>query len=428
MNDAIVVGAGLSGLVCARRLAGAGASVVVVEARDRVGGRLVNGTVAGVTIDLGGQWMSVGQPRLAALAAELGVATFPQRRDGHRLVDVPEDARGWFARFATAFAQWRGARRIQRLSRARPANADAESFAAWLAREVPDATARGILAMHAELVFAADPADLSLLHYLSTFAVTGGFGPRGPDLPGGGREHRFAGGAQSLALRLADRLGDAIRLGTPIRAITDDGDRVHARGAAGELTARRLVLALPPSLARTIDVALPPPARRMVDASRLGRVAKCFAAYEHAFWRETGFSGEAYRPRGTVRATVALESPDGGAAILLAFLVGPAATAWAARDPSARRGDVIGALVEQFGEPARAPIDYLEIDWGADPWSAGCVASVAPGVLSAGAAWREPHGRIHVAGTETASAWPGYMEGAIEAGERAAAEVLAALG
>lgn len=426
MIDAIVVGAGLSGLVCATQLAAAGASVVVVEARDRIGGRLHSGSIAGVTIDLGGQWMSVGQPRLAALVRELEISTVPQHRDGERIVDA--GVAGWTAQLRAAFAQWRSARRIARLAAAPPADADAISLAAWLAREVPHAGARALLAMHAELVFAADPADLSLLHYLTTLHATGGFGPGGPNLPGGAREHRIGGGAQSIALRLADRLagrgGEPIQLGTPVTAIVDAGDHVDVRTTTGDLAARRVVLAVPPSLARPIDVELASPARQMADASRLGRVVKCFAAYEQPFWRARGRSGEAYLPHGTVRATVALEAAAGEPAILLAFIVGRAARAWAARSAEQRRAEVIDTLVAQLGERAAAPIDYVEVDWGADPWSGGCVAGVAPGVLGGGAGWRQRHGRIHIAGTESAVAWPGYMEGAIEAGERAASEVL----
>lgn len=411
MIDALVVGAGLSGLVCASRLVDAGASVLVVEARDRVGGRLLTGTIAGRTIDLGGQWMSVGQPRLAALATQLGIASIPQSREGNALFDVPQ--RNILSRLATAFAQWRLARRIERLSHAPPRDAHELSLAGWLAEHAPNATARALIAMHAELVFAADPASLSLLHYLRTFAATGGFGPRGPDLPGGGREHRFVGGAQALATKLAERL--PLRLATPVRSLVA-GDTVEVITDSGGLAARRVVLAMPPQLARQIDGALPSSA---IAAAVSGPVVKCFAAYDRPFWRDDGCSGEAYRPEGSVRATVALD------AILLAFVVGPVAAGWSARDPDERRAEVLAALTEQFGERAAAPLEYFEVDWGIDPWSSGCVASLPPGALAA--ARREPHGRIHFAGTETAEAWPGYMEGAIEAGERVALEILAAL-
>jgi monoamine oxidase len=155
-----------------------------------------------------------------------------------------------------------------------------------------------------------------------------------------------------------------------------------------------------------------------------GSVVKCFATYRHAFWRDAGFSGEAYRPRGTVRAVVDATPPDGSPPLLLAFVVGGATATWRERPPIDRRHEVLAALGELFGDPARAPLDYLEADWTADPWSAGCVASTRPGALTSGALWRGSHGGIHLAGTETAVLWPGYMEGAIEAGERAADAVL----
>lgn len=429
IHDAIVVGAGLSGLVCARRLAAAGANVIVIEARDRVGGRLHTGTLAGDLIDLGGQWISSGQPRVVALATELGATTFRHVRDGR--VHLVEEKRGLFGQIATAIATLRAVRRIRRTSRAlRPGVAtdalDQLTVEDWLARTITNRVVRDRIALHAELVFAAAPADLSLLHYLSRLAATGDFAPAGPDLPGGGREHRFAEGAQTLALRIAAELGDRIRLDQPILAIEDAGDHVIARSNLHSHQARRLVLAVPPVLARAIAVDLAPPARALAEATRTGPVVKCFAAYDRAFWRDDGSSGEIYQARGTVRATVELITP-GGIPALLAFVVGSAAVGWATRDPAARRAEILATLVEHFGPGAASPIDYVDVDWGADPWSAGCVAGVGPGVISAGARWNEQHGRVHLAGTESALAWPGYMEGAIEAGERAAGEVRAAL-
>jgi monoamine oxidase len=429
IHDAIVVGAGLSGLACARALTKAGAKVVVLEARDRVGGRLLNATVAGGVVDLGGQWMSVGQPRLLALAAELGVASFPQRRAGRAWLDSATEP-GLFARIGIAFAQLRAARRITRASAAIrrgqiDADLDAASLADWLVEVIPNATARERIAMHAELVFAADPADLSLLHYLSTFGVTGGFGPKGPDLPGGGREHRFAGGAQQLALRIAAELGDAVRLNAPVRAI-ESGEPMVVRTEGEHHQARHVVLALPPALAREIAVELSPAARLLADSSQMGPVVKVFAAYDRPFWRDDGSSGEAYFPRGTVRATIALADEQDQHHTLLAFVVGPAAAAWSTRQLGDRRTEVLALLEAAFGAPAARPLDFRAVDWGRDAWSRGCVAGLRPGVLSQGARWKDPVGRLHLAGTESAEAWPGYMEGALEAGARAANEIVAA--
>lgn len=410
MIDAIVVGAGLSGLVCATRLRDAGASVLVLEARDRVGGRLLTGALAGAPIDLGGQWMSVGQPRLAALAETLGIASFPQRRDGSPLFALED--RSAFSRVTSTISRWRAARRVEHLARHPPA-VD-QSLGAFLTASFGRSAAQ-LLGMHAELIFATDVESISLLHYLDVFSTTGGFSPKGPDLQGGGREHRFVGGAQSIAVALAANL--EVRLSTPVRAITD----THVETAAGDFESHRVVLALPPQLARAIDVALPP-----IPPSRLGAVVKCFAAYDRPFWRDAGLSGEAFRPTGLVRATVSLDAPDdAGPSILLAFVVGDVARTWHARSVEDRREQVLAVLIEQFGERAATPLDTCEVDWSIDPWSTGCVASLPPGSFASAASWRAPHGRIHFAGTETADAWPGYMEGAIEAGERAADEVLA---
>jgi len=440
IHDAVIVGAGLSGLVCARRLADAGLDAIVLEARQRVGGRLCNGRVGDAVVDLGGQWLSVDQPRLYALARELGVASAPQPRAGRAVLDDGRDL-GLFAQLAAIVAQWRAMRRIGRLAGEIPEGAlwvapdagalDAIALGPWLAGAIRNPVARARIAMHAELVFAVDPAGLSLLDYLARLGATGGFAPRGPELPGGGRDHRFVGGAQHLALRLAEHLGAAVRLGEPAHALEIDAPGAPGaaivHGPAGSHAARRVVLALPPALAQGLGGDLPAPIRRVAAAMQRGAVVKCFAAYDRAFWRDAGLSGEAYRPHGTVRAVVDATPPDRDAPVLLAFVVGAAAAAWHRRDPVDRRREVLDALAELFGAPARSPLDYLEADWAADRWSAGCVASTPPGALAEGAAWRGVHGRTHLAGAEAAVRWPGYMEGAIEAGERAAAEVIAAL-
>lgn len=408
MLDAIVVGAGLSGLVCARRLFAAGAKIAVLEARDRVGGRLFSGRVAGALVDLGGQWMTPGQSRLEALARELGVGIERHDRSGRALADQRGGLRA-------AFAQWFAMRRIERLMEQPGRELDRQGLAEFL-RTIKNPIARERIGLHADLVFATDPSTLSLLYYLHAMHATAGFRPQGTD------EFRFAGGAQRLAERLGDEVGDRVHINEPVTSIVQTQDSISVNG----YEARRAVLAIPPRLVGGIAVELPPAARQYVEHSFGGPVVKCFAAYERAFWRERGLSGESYHVRGTVRATVEIA---GSPPALLGFVVGAEAARWPARDPAERRADVLATFAQLTGRapPDRPPLDYLEYDWGSDRWSAGCVPGLPPGVLSAGARWREPLGRLHVAGTESATRWPGYMEGAIEAGERAAGEVLALL-
>lgn len=406
-TDVLVIGAGLSGLVCATRLVAGGASVRVLEARERVGGRLHTGKVGDAHVDLGGQWMTAGQPQVAALAAELGIAVERHDRSGRALVD---ERGGLLA----AFGQWRVMRRIERLMKDLDPELDNQSLGDWFARQIRHSVARERIALHADLIFATDPASLSLLHYLTTMNATSGFRPQDPD------EYRFSGGAQGLALRLAERLADRVLLGEPVTAIEQDDTGVTVTARAAH-RAKHVVLAIPPPLVRNIAVDLPPAARAYVNAAFSGRVVKCFAAYAKPTWRERGYSGESYHPRGAIRATVALA---GEPPVLLAFIVGTEAVRWATRDPEDRKREALAAFAPFCDEP---PLAYVEVDWGSDPWSAGCVPALPPRALSAGARWRECHGRLHIAGTESAVRWPGYMEGAIDAGERAASEVLAAL-
>jgi monoamine oxidase len=415
--DVIIIGAGLSGLLCARRLVAGGARVRVLEARDRVGGRLLGRGVGGGRFVLGGQWWTRGQPRLAALADELGIARVPQFRTGDSVAALASSARSIPGRIFDALARGRRlaglSRMIARAGHDAPRAWDRESLGAWLARELPDAQLRDHVAVHCEMTFATDAHELSLLDYLAQLAAGGD-----PFDGSTGDEHRFVPGAFALPAHLAAALGDRIALATPVRAVDTAAATVTTDAAT--LHATHVVLALPPSAARAIAFTppLPPDAAAALSASRAGPVVKLIVTYERPFWRDAGLSGEAYLKPGLVRATV---DACGDVPALAAFIVAAEAAAWS----PARLPDALADLARLFGDAAAHPTDVGFHDWGADPLSAGCVAGLPPGARTAGAAWRGPHGRLHIAGTEAATHWPGFMEGAIDAAERAAAAILA---
>ena len=442
--EVIVVGAGLAGLVAARQLVRAGRNVIVIEARDRVGGRTLSTQLCGQTVDLGGQWVGDRHTRLRTLADELGIATFPQHARGKKILDYRGRLRAFssflppvplhaLAELGVVLA------RLERLARSVPLDApldarhagrwDRQSLADWADAHIHTRGARDILNLAAQMLFAAEPHEISMLYFL-LFAHAGGGLQRLGDIKNGAQERRLISGAQSLSVRLAAELGSRVRLSEPAHAIAQDTSGVTVHTARDRIRASRVILALPPALLKRLEFmpAVSPQRARLHAAMRPGSVIKCIAAYARPFWREAGFSGEALSPDGLVRATFDDTSANGRHAALVAFVVGDAARALADAPEPERRKRVVADLVRLHGPAAASPSAYVDRNWLADEWSAGCyVGLAAPGLLAeAATALRAAEGRLHFAGTETAVEHVGYLEGAIESGERAAREVLTA--
>ena len=442
-SDVLVVGAGLSGLVAARAIARAGRTVRVLEARDRVGGRTLSVVEGGQVVDLGGQWIGDRHERLRALATELGVGTFAQYAAGKKVLDRGGKLRtfkgflpkiGLFGVADLGLALLRLERLARRVPAADPLAApgaaalDAQTFADWLERGVRTRAARELLGLAAQMIFAAEPREVSLLYFLM-YASSGEGVQRLAEIERGAQERRFETGAQSICERLAAELPGRIALEQAVHAVEQDASGVVVRTAAGASRARRAILALPPAMLRKVEFApaLPLPRAQLHARMPMGSVIKCVASYARPFWREAGYSGEAFSTTGLVRTTFDDCSPSGEHAALVAFVVGDAAKELSRQPAAARRAVITAELARLHGPAAGAPASYVDKDWVADEWSTGCYVGVMPpGLLSETAgALRAPAGRLHFAGTETARQHIGYLEGAVEAGERAAAEVLA---
>ena len=439
--DVVVVGAGLAGLSAARELRAAGRSVVVVEARDRVGGRTLSRPLGRDVIDLGAQWIGPGQQRIERLARELGVRTFAQFQRGRRVLDVGGRLRTYSGTIPSLslLALLELHRVISRVEKLRldvpcdrpwdaalAAEWDAISVEAWARKHLRTGDARAVFDIAVRAILAAEPREVSFLHFMFYLASGGGI-LRLAEVRGGAQQDRFLGGAQQISIRMAESLGDAVVLDAPVHAIVQDERAVSVHAAGGRrFSAPHAIVAVPPGLVASIDFSprLPTARDQLVRRMPMGSVIKCVAVYERPFWRDAGLSGEAVSDRGPVRLAFDDCSHDGTQPALVGFLLADTARAFG-DDAAARRTAVVDSLVRFFGPAAASPSDYADKDWIADPWATGCyVGFMAPGTMTTvGRALREPSGRVHWAGTETAVEWNGYLDGAIESGVRAAREV-----
>lgn len=444
--DVIVVGAGFAGLTAARALRAAGRTVVILDARDRVGGRVKPGKVAGQTVDLGGQWVGPKQVRLLSLLREFGIATMPQyvagrsivELNGRRLTGNGENVSlGHAGDAALAGVMARVRDLVAQVPLDTPWTAprarewDRITMEEWIRSETRNPDARKMLRLMVEGLYTAEPEQVSLLFFLS-YIRSGGSLEDLWETENGAQAFHVPGSMHQLAGRMGAQLRDHLVLEAPATAIGQDGAGVTVVSPAGEWRAARAIVTVPLPLTARIryDPALPPRRDALAQRSPMGSVIKYWVAYREPFWRRRGLSGEVTSDRSPTDGFYDGSPPDGSVGLLVGFIEAGHALALSGRSTEERRSLVVARIAELLGPEGADPIDYVDNDWPAEAWSRGCYgAFMGPGVLTAlGPALREPFGRIHWGGTETSPVWSGYIEGAIESGERAASEVSALLG
>ncbi len=450
--DVVVVGAGLAGLMAARMLRDKGVDVIALEARDRVGGRTRVETLQGAPFDLGGQWLSSRHHRMRDLCEEFGLQTFPTFHAGKKVLDLDGQV-STHRHTIPSLSYWslwiltRTLAKSERLRRTVPLDAPWETPNAArldgmsvtdLSREFGlNRTVQDLFDVAVRTVFGAEPSELSALYFAFYLNASGGL-RRLIEIKDGAQERRIVAGAGEIARRLAADLGSCLVTETPVRRVAYRDSGILIGTDHGTMSARLGILALPPKQAAALeyDPGLPRDRQALLDGFRMGSTAKVFVFYAECFWRDAGFAGEATCaiPRGSTAPppltwVVDNSTMDAKIPCLLGFRVGAPARHWRARPEAERRAAITAQLVRYFGPKAGSPIAIVEHDWEDEVWTAGCpVAAMPPGLMTKhGRLLRDAVGPIHWAGTETAEDFCGFMEGALESGERAASEVLALL-
>jgi monoamine oxidase len=441
--DVAVVGAGLAGLTAAHAIRAAGRTVVVLEARKRVGGRNLDHHLgAGKVAELGGQWAAPGQDRVLALAKKLGVPTFPTFSSGanvyyragraHRYSgDIPPASLASLIELQGAIVALNGmaASVVPEHPWTVPqaTNWDQQSIGSWSGARLVSQEARDLLALAVRGVYGEEPTQVSLLDLLAAISGVGG---DINTLIGAAQSIRFVGGPQQLSEILARQLGGAVHLGVAITAVAQ-GQNVTLHAAHASYAARRAILTPPkPLIGRLIySPALPAAVDQILQRQPMGSVIKVNAIYPTPFWRGQGLSGAATSDTGPIRITYDNSPPDGKPGILVGFMEGDDSRTFYGARRAVRRQAALASFARYFGRRALQPVGYVDMVWADQVYTRGAYGSFnPPGVLtSLHDATAGPVGALHFAGADTSPQWPGYMDGAIRSGEQAATEALSQL-
>jgi monoamine oxidase len=442
--DVIIIGGGLAGLSAARSLTAQDFSVIVLEASDRVGGRTWTTKLPdGGWIDMGGQWTGLSMGHIAALADSLGVKTFSSYCQGNNIfifegkqmeysssVDpgafpLPEaDLKEYrsvlekldsFAAEIPIDAPWNAPHALEW---------DSQTVATWIRDNISTSGAKFLMRIFTLGYFASEPKDVSFLHFLLYIRAGQGF----QKVHTFGNGLRFIEGAQQISEKIAQQLGDRMILNAPVQEIDQTGDAVVVLTAQGRFEAKRVIVAMAPPLAARIFYRPKLPADRdqFTQRAPLGSTIKVHAVYPNAFWRKNGLSGKVISENDDISFAVDNSPPNGEPGILGGFIQGQNARLWANRSDEDLKKMVLETFVKYYGPEAGFPTAFYKADWNGESWSRGGFGSVLPAGVwtSFPNVIRDPVGRIHWAGTETAIGWYSSMNGAVSSGERAAREVI----
>jgi monoamine oxidase len=331
--------------------------------------------------------------------------------------------------------QWKVGRAARKVDPGRPweasraAEFDAITLADWLEQNRFGEVATRLLAIAGRTVWGAEPREMSMLYVLQYVTSAGGLAAL-LDTEGGGQHWRFQGGAARVAQAMAAALPEgSLQFGHAVAGINSDphGVTVTANSDSGEAEVRggHVVVALPPALRRTLNFTPSIPDPAVAAGWKMANLTKCFAVYDEPFWRADGMTGEALTDSAPGGLTFDVSPPDAGCGVLVGFAGGDDARALEGMTEAEGREAVLKGFARLYGDKALKPEAWVTRAWKQEPWSGGGPVAFGPpgAIMATGDSLRHPLGRIHWAGTETSALRGGFIDGAIRAGERAAAEI-----
>ncbi|MGO4103034.1 flavin monoamine oxidase family protein [Leifsonia sp. YAF41] len=445
-RDVIIIGAGASGLTAATELKKAGLTVAVLEARDRVGGRLWTDEIDGAMLEIGGQWVSPDQDALKETLAELGLETYDRYREGE---NIYINGTGELSRFegdifpVPAKTEHEIVSLIEKLdvlvseidpdrpwAHPRAKELDEISFSRWLETQTDDAEAIENIGMFIAGAMLTKPAHaFSALQALLMAASAGSFSNLvDADFI---LDARVVGGLQQVPILLAERLGDDVHLGQPVRTVRWSDAGVTAVTDGLTVNARRVIIAVPPVLISRIsfEPSLPRRQQQLHQHLSMGFVIKVHAVYETPFWREDGLSGTAFSPYELVHEAydnTNFEDPRG---TLVGFVSDEDADGVFTLSAEERKTRILTSLSHYYGDKALSPVVYYESDWGSEEWTRGAYAASFDmgGLARYGADLRTPVGPISFSCSDMAGKGYQHVDGAIRVGRETAAAIITEL-
>ncbi|XP_042241255.1 probable flavin-containing monoamine oxidase A isoform X2 [Homarus americanus] len=460
--DVAVIGAGAAGLTAAHKLlqADPNLTLVVLEAKDRVGGRTLTvpvdiGDGKTDTFDMGGQWVGSSQHHVLNMMEELGLRTYPQYTEGTKVMQLGDNKIRTYTGDIPSLGSLRGLIQLQlfiwkaeRMAAKVPitdpysskyaAELGGETVSSFMKKHISNKAAMEAIDVGCKASFGTEASRISALFFMAYANSAGGVMKVFETKKDAAQELRVMGGTQQISELLADKIGkEKVLLSHPVCEMKQTTDSVEVKTENGKcFTARRVIMTAPPNqlIKMKFDPPLPPYKQLIYENHPIGHLIKFYVTYKKAFWRDNGYSGEIVSNGGETEVDGVSRGPlsacfdattHTGTPAIVGFIAGRQGVEWHNKTEAERKKAVIDGLSSTLGSEAQDYVTYIEKVWADEPYTGGCpVMFGVPGTMYAFPHLRLPFDRLHFAGTETATVWTGFISGAIQSGERAAKEAL----